>query len=134
MGGALGSCVRGSLTISLISCHFTTVHITGNETGIIRWDYGDSEFGICKETIQWNNCRIAHLLIDTFTESLVGKYCITLNLLTDDNSAYSSSVFMALLYKKPILYVFILLQDYLLLMLVLLYNMLQYYHHYNICV
>ena len=124
-------------SISLMPRHLTTVRITGNETGVICWDYGDPEFGTCKETIQWGNRRMAHLLIGTFTESSVGKRCITSNLLADNNSAYSGAAFMALSYEKPISCVFILLQDHLPLTslpLVLLYNMLQYHHHCNTCV
>ena len=93
-------------SISLMPCHLTTVRITGNETGVIHWDYGDPEFSTCKETIQWGNHRMACLLIGTFTESSVGKRYITSNLLADDNSACSGTAFMALSYKKVFLFFF----------------------------
>jgi len=38
-------------SISFVPHYFTTVCIIGNKTGVIFWDYGDSKFGICKETI-----------------------------------------------------------------------------------
>jgi len=96
-------------SISLVPYHLTTVCITGNETGVICWDYGDPEFGTYKKTIQWSNHRIACLLIGTFTESSVGKHCITSNLLADDKSVCSGTAFIALSYEKPISCVFILL-------------------------
>jgi len=41
--------------ISLVLRHLTIVLIVENETGVIRLDYGDPEFGTCKETIQGGN-------------------------------------------------------------------------------
>ena len=42
-------------SISLMPPHLTTILIIENETGVIRWDYGDPDFGTCKETIQGGN-------------------------------------------------------------------------------
>lgn len=38
-------------------CFYFISHIflTGNETSEVRWDYGDSQLGACKETIQGGN-------------------------------------------------------------------------------
>lgn len=53
-----------------------------NETGVIRWDYGDPQLGTCKETIQGGN----HL-----------RYWMQ-----DGSSANSGAIFMATSYEKPI--------------------------------
>ncbi|KAL4249062.1 hypothetical protein ABKN59_007535 [Abortiporus biennis] len=53
-----------------------------NETAVIRWDYGDSQLGSCKETVEGGN----HF-----------RYWVQ-----DGPSANSSAIFMATSYEKPI--------------------------------
>lgn len=53
-----------------------------NETGVIRWAYGDPELGTCKETIQGGN----HF-----------RYWVQ-----DGPSANSGAIFLAVSYEKPI--------------------------------
>ncbi|KZP18934.1 hypothetical protein FIBSPDRAFT_911537 [Athelia psychrophila] len=61
---------------------YQLTRVSGNETAVIRWDYGDPSLGTCKETIQGGN----HF-----------RYWVQ-----DGPNANSGAVFMALSYEEPI--------------------------------